>query len=162
MAKSAKNAGGGASGISIVLDEESNPKVRTATIVNRIHAAKNLDEFFLEIKDDIHGLFDAERATLYAVDREKRELFSRFLLDPIEGIKEIRVPITEDSVSGYCARYGKVLNIVDAYDAGELTAIGPRLHFDRVWDERSGFRTRQKTVGGRKVNKRQRARHGSF
>ncbi len=143
MAQSAKNAGGGASGISIVLDEESNPKVRTATIVNRIHAAKNLDEFFLEIKDDIHGLFDAERATLYAVDREKRELFSRFLLDPIEGVKEIRVPITEDSVSGYCARYGKVLNIVDAYDAGELTAIGPRLHFDRVWDERSGFRTRQ-------------------
>ena len=36
-----------------------------------------------------------------------------------------------------------MLNIVDAYDAGELTAIGPRLHFDRVWDERSGFRTRQ-------------------
>jgi len=25
-----------------------------------------------------------------------------------------------------------------------------------------GFRTRQKTAGGRKVNKRQRARHGSF
>ena len=25
-----------------------------------------------------------------------------------------------------------------------------------------GFRTRQKTVGGRKVNKRQRARHGSI
>jgi len=27
---------------------------------------------------------------------------------------------------------------------------------------KTGFRTRQKTVGGRKVNKRQRARHGSF
>ena len=26
----------------------------------------------------------------------------------------------------------------------------------------TGFRTRQKTVGGRKVNKRQRARHGSI
>lgn len=26
----------------------------------------------------------------------------------------------------------------------------------------TGFRTRQKTAGGRKVNKRQRARHGSF
>ena len=28
--------------------------------------------------------------------------------------------------------------------------------------KKTGFLTRQKTVGGRKVNKRQRARHGSF
>jgi len=27
---------------------------------------------------------------------------------------------------------------------------------------RTGYRTRQKTAGGRKVNRRQRARHGSF
>ncbi|MCP3918862.1 MAG: 50S ribosomal protein L34 [bacterium] len=28
--------------------------------------------------------------------------------------------------------------------------------------KKTGYRTRQKTAGGRKVNKRQRARHGSF
>ncbi len=28
--------------------------------------------------------------------------------------------------------------------------------------KKTGFRTRQKTAGGRKVNKRQRARHGSI
>ena len=28
--------------------------------------------------------------------------------------------------------------------------------------KKTGFRTRQKTAGGRKVNKRQRSRHGSF
>jgi len=28
--------------------------------------------------------------------------------------------------------------------------------------KKTGFRTRQKTAGGRKVNRRQRARHGSF
>ena len=28
--------------------------------------------------------------------------------------------------------------------------------------KKTGFRTRQKTHGGRRVNKRQRARHGSF
>ena len=28
--------------------------------------------------------------------------------------------------------------------------------------KKTGFRTRQKTAGGRKINKRQRARHGSF
>ena len=29
-------------------------------------------------------------------------------------------------------------------------------------NRKTGFLTRQKTAGGRKVNKRQRARHGSF
>ncbi len=28
--------------------------------------------------------------------------------------------------------------------------------------KKTGFRTRQKTAAGRKINKRQRARHGSF
>jgi len=28
--------------------------------------------------------------------------------------------------------------------------------------KKTGFRTRQKTTGGRKINKRQRARHGSI
>ncbi len=28
--------------------------------------------------------------------------------------------------------------------------------------KKTGFRTRQKSAGGRKVNRRQRARHGSF
>jgi len=28
--------------------------------------------------------------------------------------------------------------------------------------KQTGFRTRQKTTGGRKINKRKRARHGSF
>ncbi len=28
--------------------------------------------------------------------------------------------------------------------------------------KKTGFRSRQKTAGGRKTNKRQRARHGSF
>lgn len=28
--------------------------------------------------------------------------------------------------------------------------------------KKTGYRTRQKTAGGRKVNKRQRKRHGSF
>lgn len=115
----------------------------TATIVNRIHAAKNLDEFFLEIKKDLHTLLGAEQATLYAVDREKRELYSRYMLDPIEGVQEIRVPITEKSISGYCARYGKLMNIADAYDEDELHAISPLLQFDRSWDEKTGFRTRQ-------------------
>jgi hypothetical protein len=124
----------------MTLGTQSGTKGRTAFLVNRIHAAKNIDELFIELKEDLRNLFDVAQLTLYAVDRERRELFSKFLLDPIQGIQEIRVPINEHSISGYCARHGKALNITDAYDEAELAAISPRLSFDRSWDERSGFR----------------------
>ena len=63
-------------------------------------------------------------------------------MDPLDGVQEIRV-INEASISGYCARYGKIVNIADAYDAAELATINPRLSFDPSWDKRSGFRSRQ-------------------
>jgi type II secretory ATPase GspE/PulE/Tfp pilus assembly ATPase PilB-like protein len=123
--------------------EWSTAKGRTATIINKLHAAKNLEELFFELKGELATLFEVEQLTLYAVDREKRELYSKYLLDPLDGVQEIRVPINEASISGYCARYGKIINIADAYDAAELAAINPRLSFDPSWDKRSGFRSRQ-------------------
>jgi len=123
--------------------EWSGPKGRTATVINKIHAAKNLEELFFEIKNDLANLFNVEQLTLYAVDSQKKELYAKYLLNSLDGVEEIRVPITATSVAGYCARYGKVLNIADVYDRAELAAIHPRLTFDPSWDERSGFRTRQ-------------------
>jgi type II secretory ATPase GspE/PulE/Tfp pilus assembly ATPase PilB-like protein len=123
--------------------EWSTAKGRTATIINKLHAAKNLEELFFELKGELATLFEVEQLTLYAVDREKRELYSKYLLDSLDGVQEIRVPINEASISGYCARYGKIVNIADAYDAAELAAINPRLSFDPSWDKRSGFRSRQ-------------------
>ena len=114
-----------------------------AALINKIGAAATLDDLFLKLKEDLVDLFDVEQLTLYAIDRDNRELYSRFLLDSLQGIQEIRVPIDATSVSGYCARYGKTLNIGDVYDADELAAIGSQLTFNRSWDERSGFRTRQ-------------------
>ena len=123
--------------------EWSTAKGRTATLINKIHTAKSLDELFFELKSELATLFEVEQLTLYAVDREKRELYSKYLLDPLDGVQEIRVPINEASISGYCARYGKIVNIADAYDAAELATINPRLSFDPSWDKRSGFRSRQ-------------------
>src|SRR5919201_1768993 len=123
--------------------ESPRPKGRTATVINKIHAARNLDELFFELKNDLVELFDVEQLTLYAVDREKKELYAKYLLNSLEGVTEIRVPISESSISGYCARYGKILNVADAYDQDELVAIHPRLTFDPSWDKRSSFRTRQ-------------------
>ena len=122
---------------------DSGSQSPAAALINKIRAATSLDDLFLKLKEDLAALFEVEQLTLYAIDRENRELYSRFLLDPLQGIQEIRVPIDATSVSGYCARYGKTLNIGDVYDADELAAVGPHLTFNRSWDERSGFRTRQ-------------------
>ncbi len=110
-------------------------------LVNRIHAAKSLDTIFIELKQDMLDLFDAERMTFYAVDRERREIYSRFL--DVDTVKEIRVPINPTSVAGYVAKTGGRVNIADAYNQTELARIDNTLSFDASWDRKTGFRTRQ-------------------
>jgi type II secretory ATPase GspE/PulE/Tfp pilus assembly ATPase PilB-like protein len=110
-------------------------------IINRIHSAKDLDHILVDLKDEILGLFDAEVLTLYVVDAERREIFSKFL--DIDKVKEIRVPISEQSVSGFVAKYRRSVNIGDAYNQAELKAVSPTLSFDSSWDKKTGFRTKQ-------------------
>jgi hypothetical protein len=129
--------------VATAIDSSSELQTRKSKLISKIQTIRNLDNFFFEVHDEIHSLFDVEQATIYAVDREKRELYSKFTLDHLDGVQEIRVPISESSISGYCARYGKLVNVADAYDEGELAALSARLTFDRSWDARTGFRTRQ-------------------
>ncbi len=113
-------------------------------ITNRIHAAKDLDQIFVELMDEILNLVDAERITLYALDFDKREIYSRFVdTEALGEIKEIRVPIDEGSISGFVAKNRVVVNITDAYDQAELARVSPALSFDDSWDRKTGFRTRQ-------------------
>jgi type II secretory ATPase GspE/PulE/Tfp pilus assembly ATPase PilB-like protein len=110
-------------------------------VIDRIHAAKTLDTIFLQLKDEILELLDADRLTLYVVDPEKRELYSRFLA--LDTVREIRLPISDRSIAGYAALTRNLVDVADAYDAAELTRIAPALHFDASWDRRTGYRTRQ-------------------
>jgi type II secretory ATPase GspE/PulE/Tfp pilus assembly ATPase PilB-like protein len=110
-------------------------------IINRIHSAKDLDHILVDLKDEILSLFDAERLTLYAVDADRKEIYSKFL--DIDEVKEIRVPISEQSIAGFVAKYRRPLNIGDAYNRVELNSISPALLFDSSWDKKSGFHTKQ-------------------
>jgi type II secretory ATPase GspE/PulE/Tfp pilus assembly ATPase PilB-like protein len=110
-------------------------------IVNQIHSAKDLDHILVDLQDEILGVFDAERITLYAVDADRKEIYSKF--PDIDGIKEIRVPISEQSIAGFVAKYRRPLNIGDAYNRVELSSISPALIFDSSWDKKSGFHTKQ-------------------
>lgn len=112
-------------------------------LVDRIHGAKSLDDIFLDLQSEILGTTDGERLTLFAVDPDKRELYSRLASGPTSEVREIRVPISEKSIAGFVASSRSPLNVTDAYDKNELTRLAPSLTFDSTWDAKSGFRTKQ-------------------
>jgi type II secretory ATPase GspE/PulE/Tfp pilus assembly ATPase PilB-like protein len=123
------------------LKSEVEYRTKLQEISNQVYAAFNLDEILIDLKDEIVGLVGAERITIYYVDGIKRELVSRFKSG--DEVSEIRVPISDKSITGYAAVHQRMLNIKDVYDTGELEAIGRTLKFDNRWDKRTGFRTRQ-------------------
>ena len=113
-------------------------------ICNKIHAADNLDEILVDLKDEITGLFEAERLTVYVVDGIKRELVSRFKSG--DEVGEIRIPLSNNSISGCSAFKKKLINIKNVYDEKELFAVDQDLKFDKRWDQKAGFTTKQVLV----------------
>jgi type II secretory ATPase GspE/PulE/Tfp pilus assembly ATPase PilB-like protein len=110
-------------------------------ICNKIHAAANLDEILVDLKDEITDLFEAERLTVYVVNGKTRELVSRFKSG--NETEEIRIPMSNASISGCSAFKKKLINIKNVYDKSELKSVDPELEFDQRWDQKAGFKTHQ-------------------
>ncbi len=126
-----------------VTELEKKLQIRQALldITNRIHAAQNIKQILVDLKDGILNLFDAHSITIYVVDRTRNEIYSMFLIGA--QVKEIRVAINNRSIAGYVANTGKAINIADAYDTEELKKIDRELALDTSWDKKTGFRTRE-------------------
>jgi sigma-B regulation protein RsbU (phosphoserine phosphatase) len=92
----------------------------------------NLDDLLNLIVNKLVTTINAERGTLYLVDDEKGELWSRVFLEELGPLSEIRLKIGE-GIAGVVAATGELLNIPDAY-------ADPR--FKREVDQITGFRTR--------------------
>lgn len=126
----------------ISIDEKLRLSKAIQEITNRIHAAQNIKQILVDLKDGILNLFNAQSITIYIVDKLRNEIYSMFLAGGTE-LKEIRVPISNKSIAGYVANTGKFVNISDAYNQSELKAIDSELSFDDSWDKKSGYRTKQ-------------------
>jgi hypothetical protein len=124
-----------------VLQERLASEQKLVALIDRIHSAKSLDAIFFEVQGEILSFLDTERMTLYVVDPEKKELFSKFLA--LDTVKEIRVPINEASVAGFVAFNPQIVNIADAYNTAEIQRVSPKLRFDASWDKKTGFKTQQ-------------------
>jgi len=90
----------------------------------------DLGQLLTLVLDKVSAIMDAERSTLYLLDEQTGELWSKVAQGTSEV--EIRLKVGE-GLTGWVARAGKPLNIKDAY-------LDPR--FDGDWDRRTGYRTR--------------------
>ena len=72
----------------------------------------NQDELLILIMDEVTKLMNAERSTLFIVDNEEGEIWSKIAQKA--EIKEIRQKIGM-GISGYVAKTGEKINIKDAY-----------------------------------------------
>ncbi len=112
------------------------------TVTNKIHATDNVDEIMLELSQDITNLFNADRLTIYAVSEDKASIVSK-LKTGLNSFKDIKLPITDQSIAGHVALSRKIINLVDVYDEVELKSHHPGLRFLQEIDKRTGYRTQQ-------------------
>ena len=123
------------------LKSEVEYRTKFQEICNKIYAASKVDEIIIDIKDEITSIFESERLTVFVIDGIKRELVSRFKSGT--EIEEIRIPVSATSIAGYAASKQKLVNIKDVYDHKELVAMDSDLSFDKRWDKKTGFVTKQ-------------------
>jgi type II secretory ATPase GspE/PulE/Tfp pilus assembly ATPase PilB-like protein len=115
------------------------------TVTNKIHATCELDEIMLDLSQDLCDLFDCDRLTIYALSEDKATIVSK-IKTGINASKDIRLPLTGQSIAGHVALTRKVINLRDVYDDAELKSHSPDLHFLSEVDRRTGYRTRQMLV----------------
>jgi len=94
-----------------------------------INSTLDLDKLLEVILDTAINALDADRGTLYLVDKAKKELWSKVWQG--ENVVEIKLPIGK-GVAGHVAETGKTINITDAY-------TDP--HFNPEIDLKTGYHT---------------------
>ena len=114
-------------------------------VTARIHETDNLEQIMLEASQDICKLFNAERLTLYAVNEDQTAIVSK-VKTGLKSSRDLKLPITPQSIAGYVAFSKQLLNLSDVYDDQALKKIHPSLTFLKEVDNRSGYRTRQMLV----------------
>jgi type II secretory ATPase GspE/PulE/Tfp pilus assembly ATPase PilB-like protein len=114
-------------------------------VTNKIHASSNIDEIMLEASKDICALFDADRLTIYAVSEDKGSIISK-VKTGLNSFKDLKLPISEQSIAGFVAQTRRLVNIKDVYDEAELRPLSPQLRFLQEVDKRTGYRTKQMLV----------------
>jgi len=127
------------------LAEKLNFQQKLQAVTNKIHATKYIDEIILELSQDWCNLFNADRLTIYQVNEDKSSIISK-VKTGLNSFKDIKLPISEQSIAGFVAVNKRVINIRDVYDDAELKSYSPQLNFLKAVDAKTGYRTKQMLV----------------
>ena len=111
-------------------------------VTNRIHSTQNVDEIMLDVSRDICQLFEADRMTIYTTSEDLSSIVSK-VKTGLNSFKDIKLPISESSMAGFCALNRRHMNIRDVYDDAELRSYSPNLSFLKAVDQRTGYRSKQ-------------------
>jgi len=114
-------------------------------VTARIHETENIEQIMLEASQDICKLFNADRLTLYVVNEDQSAIISK-VKTGLNSSRDLKLPISPQSIAGYVAFSRKLVNLPDVYDDEALKRIHPALTFLKEVDKRSGYRTRQMMV----------------
>jgi len=114
-------------------------------VTARIHETENIEQIMLDASQDICKLLNADRLTLYAVHEDQSAIISK-LKTGLNTSRELKLPISPQSLAGYVAFSRQMLNLADVYDDEALKQIHPALTFLKEVDKRSGYRTKQMLV----------------
>lgn len=97
-------------------------------ITRALGATHDLDDLLTMIVSQSMDLLEAERATIFLYDKERKELYSRIA----EGADELRIPIGT-GLAGAAARQLEIINVPDAYKDDR---------FNPDVDKQTGYHTR--------------------
>lgn len=100
-------------------------------VARAISTEHNVDALLDLIIDKLTAVVSADRGTLYLIDQEKNELYSKILQDETGRLREIRLKIGE-GIAGYVAATGETVN---------LDSVGDNPHFAQNFDKASGYQT---------------------
>jgi len=114
-------------------------------VTNRIHSTSNVDEIILDVSRDICQLFEADRMTVYTTSEDGSSIVSK-VKTGLNSFKDIKLPISESSLAGFCALNKRHMNIKDVYDDAELKGFSPNLSFLKAVDQRTGYRSKQMLI----------------
>ncbi len=114
-------------------------------VTARIHETDNIEQIMLETSPDICKLFNADRLTLYVVNEDHSAIVSK-IKTGLNSSRDLKLPITPQSIAGYVAFSHMLVNLPDVYDEESLKTIHPALTFLKEVDKRSGYRTREMLV----------------
>ncbi len=117
-------------GMEFSMPVKSNPLVSLVKIGRSITALTDINVLLKVIAEETKNAIQADRCTVFILDKEKNELWSKIALG-MES-QEIRFP-ADRGLAGYVVQTGESVNIEDAY-------VDPR--FNKDVDSKSGYHTK--------------------